>query len=87
MGDIMHLSLKKEEKDQIISDIQQFFYEERDEEIGELAAEQAFAFFKEKLGPYFYNQGVSDCRKVLEDKAQAMEDELFALEKRIHNHR
>ncbi|MBP1080153.1 MULTISPECIES: DUF2164 domain-containing protein [Bacillus] len=85
MGDIMHLSLKKEEKDQIISDIQQFFYEERDEEIGELAAEQAFAFIKEKLGPYFYNLGVSDCRKVLEDKAQAMEDELFALEKRIHN--
>lgn len=83
----MNLSLKKEEKDQIIREIQQFFYEERGEEIGELAAEQAYTFIKEAIGPYFYNQGVSDCRKVLEDKTSAMEEELYALEKRIHKHR
>ena len=44
-----------EERKQIISDIQYFFHQERDEEIGELAAGSILDFFAEQIGAHYYN--------------------------------
>ncbi|KKB73187.1 DUF2164 domain-containing protein [Bacillus glycinifermentans] len=79
----MLLQLTQEEKQAVMSEIKRFYYEERGEEIGDIAAIQTFEFIKEKLGPYFYNQALKDSRRVVEEKAAAMEEELFALERRI----
>ncbi|ASB89080.1 DUF2164 domain-containing protein [Bacillus sonorensis] len=79
----MFLQLTAEEKQAIMNEIKRFYLEERGEEIGDIAAIQTFEFVKEKLGPYFYNQALKDSRRVVEEKASAIEEELFALEKRL----
>ncbi|MBU8582859.1 DUF2164 domain-containing protein [Bacillus paralicheniformis] len=79
----MFIKLTQEEKQAIIEEIKRFYVEERGEEVGDIAAIQMFEFVKEKLGPYFYNQALKDSRRVVEEKAAAIEEELFALERRV----
>jgi uncharacterized protein (DUF2164 family) len=67
----------------MISEIQRFFYEERNESIGLIAAENAFDFFKNELGPYFYNAAVKDARQLVEQKMITLEEDLFSLEKKL----
>ncbi|HEY4554375.1 MAG TPA: DUF2164 family protein, partial [Bacillaceae bacterium] len=55
--------LSAEKKRQMIRDIQEFFLEERGEEIGEIAAEACFEFIKDRLGPVFYNEAIRDARE------------------------
>ncbi|MFN2747351.1 DUF2164 family protein [Bacillus sp. z60-18] len=79
----MFLQLTQEEKQAMMNEIKRFYLEERGEDAGDIAAIQTFEFIKEKLGPYFYNQALKDSRKVVEEKAAAIEEELFALERRL----
>lgn len=72
----------KEKKDQAIRDIQQFFYDERGEEIGIIAAENFLDFFAAQVGPHIYNQGVKDARNVVSDRLAAVEEDLYALERK-----
>jgi uncharacterized protein (DUF2164 family) len=67
----------------MIAEIQRFFYEERNEVIGFIAAESTFEFFKNQLGPHFYNEAIKDARKLFEDKMNAIEEDLFSLEKNL----
>ncbi len=55
--------LSSEKKREMIREIQDFFLEERGEEIGELAAEVCFEFIKDRLGPVFYNYAVHEARE------------------------
>lgn len=75
--------LSAEKKREMIRDIQSFFLEERGEEIGEIAAEIYFEFIKDRLGPVFYNAAVHDAREIVEQRMQTMEEDIFALEKRL----
>lgn len=77
----MFIQLTKQQKDAMIGDIQRFFYEERGEEIGELAAENVLEFFKSAMGPYFYNEAIKDARLLIEQKMNSIEEDLYALEK------
>lgn len=65
----------------MISEIQRFFYEERNEEIGLIAAENAFEFIKNHLGPHFYNEAIKDARLIVEQKMNSLEEDLYSLEK------
>jgi len=75
--------LTKEEKNQMMNAIQRYFAEEREEEIGELAAINMLEFITKNLGVYYYNQGVRDSRNIAVQRSQLLEEDLFALEKRI----
>ncbi|MDM5298594.1 DUF2164 domain-containing protein [Bacillus pumilus] len=75
-------SFKAEERRQMIDEIQRFFADEREEDIGEVAASQVLAFITQHLGRYYYNQGVRDSRDIAVQRAQTLEEDLFALEKR-----
>lgn len=75
--------LTKEEKNQMMMAIQRYFAEEREEEIGELAAINILEFITKNLGSYYYNQGVRDSRSIAVQRSQLLEEDLFALEKRI----
>jgi len=79
----LFIQFTKQQKDKMISEIQRYFYEERNEEIGLIAAENAFDFFKNHLGPYFYNEAIKDSRLVMEQKMSSMEEEMFSLEKKL----
>ncbi|SFE37525.1 DUF2164 domain-containing protein [Fictibacillus sp. FJAT-27399] len=78
----MLINWKQEHKDQAIRDIQQFFYDERGEEIGIIAAENFLDFFAKQIGSHFYNQGVRDSQNVVRDRLAAVEDDLYALERK-----
>ena len=62
--------ISKERKEEMISSIQQFFYNERDEEIGNLAASAVLDFFIEELSSEFYNQGINDAYRYISDRAE-----------------
>jgi uncharacterized protein (DUF2164 family) len=77
----MFIKLKKEQQELMISDIQYFFSQERDEEITEFAAERVLDFVKKKLAPHFYNSAVLDVRHVVEQQFSSLEDEILTLER------
>ncbi len=72
-----NFKLTKEIKQQIIFDIQKYFSDERDEEIGNLSAELLLQFIIEKVGPAIYNQAIHDAHSFVSEKIE----ELYSLEK------
>ena len=56
------ISLSSEEKTRLIKEIQDFFYTERDEQIGVIAAEVVLDFFLETLGKTIYNKSLMDAK-------------------------
>ncbi|WP_026583146.1 DUF2164 domain-containing protein [Bacillus sp. J33] len=79
----MFIRLTKEQHQMMISDIQTFFSQERDEEISEFSAERVLDFVKESLAPHFYNAAISDVKHVVEQQYASMEDEILTLERPI----
>lgn len=50
----------------MIASIQQYFLEERDEEIGQLQASFLLDFVLEQIGPSIYNRAISDAQAHLQ---------------------
>ncbi|MGA9141467.1 MAG: DUF2164 domain-containing protein, partial [Methanocella sp.] len=65
-----NIKLTKEKRDDMVSAIKSYFLKEREEEIGDLAAGLLLDFIIEELAPEFYNQGVYDSQKFMEDKIE-----------------
>lgn len=74
------LKIQREHKLQITSSIQDYFDTELSSEIGQLASENLLDFMLKELTPYIYNQALADARKVIEQKMNSVEEELYALE-------
>ena len=68
------IRLKKEEKEEIIREIQYFYQNEREEEIGALATEILLDFITLKLGKFYYNKGVQDSEKYLKEKLSELSE-------------
>ncbi|MNE92984.1 hypothetical protein D3C80_1907720 [compost metagenome] len=81
---MLTLKLSKEQKAEIIHNVQVYFEDERSESIGELAAGQLVDFMIQELGPFIYNKAVDDSRKLINEKMLQLEDELYVLEKPTH---
>jgi len=64
------IQLSKEKKDEMISSIKNYFLEERGEELGDLASSLILRFIIEELAPEFYNQGVYDSYKYMNDRIE-----------------
>lgn len=79
----MLIRMPKENKDAIIDAIQDYFYLERSEEIGHLAAENLFEFVLTEIGPYLYNQGVKDTREMVEQTIFSLDEDIRSLERPI----
>lgn len=79
---ILTYKMPKEQKEQLVYQVQHYFEMELGETIGNLAAEGMIDHMLQLLGPYLYNQGIADARNVLMQKTAQLEDELYALEKR-----
>ena len=77
----MFFKLTKEQQQLMISDIQFFFSQERDEEISEFAAESVLDFFKKSLAPHFYNAAIMDVKHVVDQQFSTLEDEILTLER------
>lgn len=75
----MYIKISKENKEQMINKIQEYYFRERSEEISHLAADILLDFIKKDLGPYFYNQGIQDASKLVEQKMMSIEEDLQSL--------
>lgn len=62
--------ISKEKRETLKNEIKTYFYEERDEELGDLAAGMILDFFMDKLAVEFYNQGIEDSYKYIIDRAE-----------------
>lgn len=79
----MFIKLSKDQQQLMISDIQHFFLEERDEDISDFAAERFLAFIKESLAPHFYNVAIHDAKHMVEQQFASLEDEILTLERSV----
>lgn len=64
------MKLSKEKRQDMINEIQTYFYKERQEDLGDLAAGFILDFFIEKLAPQFYNQGILDSYQYMSEKIE-----------------
>ncbi|MCI1945228.1 DUF2164 domain-containing protein [Clostridium luticellarii] len=64
------IKLSKETKKDMIDKIKNYFLNERDEELGDLAASLILEFIIEELAPEFYNQGVYDSYKYMDERIE-----------------
>jgi len=64
------IKLTKEKREDMISAIKYYFLKEREEELGDLAAGMLLDFIIKDLAPEFYNQGVYDSQKYMNDRVE-----------------
>lgn len=65
-----NIKLSREKREAIISAIKQYFYNERDENLGDLAAAMILDFFIDEFAAEFYNQGVQDAYRYMSDRVE-----------------
>ena len=70
---------------QIVAQIQTYFDEKLDQQIGSFDAEFLLDFFKLEIGGHFYNQALSDVHTMLSQQMDSMSDSLIELEKMTPN--
>lgn len=75
------IKLSKDEKDRVIHKIKNYFEAELQQDIGGFEAEFLIDFFAKEIGPYFYNQGLSDAQTLFSDKADELSYLIQELEK------
>lgn len=73
------IELAKDIKKLLIDDMKKFYWEEREEHLGDLPAEILLDFILDNIGPYIYNQAIGDAHAFMTEKAE----DLFGLEKRF----
>ncbi len=71
------IALEREKKEEMVKAIVHYFKQERDEEMGQLAAGMVLDFIIEKLAPEFYNQGVLDSCAYMNEKVEDLQSLLL----------
>lgn len=64
------IKLTKEQKEKMAAAIQLYFLKERDEELGSLASSLMLDFITKELAPEFYNQGIYDAHRFMNDRTE-----------------
>jgi uncharacterized protein (DUF2164 family) len=64
------IKLTKEKRGEMVLTIKDYFLKEREEKIGDLAAGLILDFIIAELAPEFYNKGVEDSYKFMQDKVE-----------------
>ena len=72
----MTIKLPKATKQRLIRSIKRYF-EEMDEEIGDLKASLFLDFCLQEICPTVYNQAIIDARSFMEDKLSDLEDTCY----------
>ena len=62
------IKLSKETREYMATEIKRYFLNEREEELGDLAAGLFLDFIIEAFAPEFYNQGVYDSCNFMKEK-------------------
>ena len=73
----MKIEISKEDRAQAIASIQQYFRENMDGPIGELAAGLLLNFFVEDIGPVIYNRAIADAQQRIGLRVADVNGELY----------
>ncbi len=77
------IEFTKEQKNHLVYKIKHYFQKELNEEIGQFDAEFLLAFFGNEIGPYYYNQGLQDATKMIEEQTDRTKESLYTMEEPI----
>jgi uncharacterized protein (DUF2164 family) len=75
------INISRKNKDKIIQDLQEWFQENLDQEIGNLDAEFLTDFFTENVGGLYYNQALKDVHTLIYEKTESLADSIYNLTK------
>jgi len=75
------IKFSRDQKTRLVVEIQRYFEKELDQDIGDFDAEFLLDFFSETVGGVYYNQGVNDARKLLDEKLDTITESFYELEK------
>jgi uncharacterized protein (DUF2164 family) len=75
------VDINKKDRDALIKSIIYYFYEERSEKIGVIAAGGFLDFFVEKISPYIYNKAIEDSKLLIKKEMEGLDFELDLLRK------
>ncbi|MTI47460.1 DUF2164 domain-containing protein [Sporosalibacterium faouarense] len=64
--------ISQENQKKMLDAIKKFFLEERNEDLGDLAAMIILDFFTEHLAKEFYNQGIYDSYKYMNERVEGL---------------
>jgi len=70
MNNKNRIKLTKEKKNDMVTKIKNYFLEEREEDLGDLASGLILNFIIEELAEEFYNQGVYDSYEYMNDRIE-----------------
>lgn len=77
------ITFSREQTLQMVHKLQKYLQAELDVEIGDFDAEFLLDFFAKELGAHFYNQGMADALRVVEEKTEDLVDTLTWLQKPV----
>jgi uncharacterized protein (DUF2164 family) len=80
---LIGLKIPRENKEALIKRVQEYFYEERSEEIGDLAAEFLLDFITKEIAPVIYNQAITDAIKLVGQQMISLEEDLHSIRQTI----
>ncbi len=75
------ITFSVDEKSVLVQKLQRYFEDELDVELGQFDGEFLLDFISKEIGPSLYNKGVQDARVVFESRVQAIDEDLYAIEK------
>jgi len=65
-------NLTEKQREQAIDKIIAYFLDERDEEIGIIAATEILEFFETQIAPHIYKRAIEDSKKLVEEQYQQL---------------
>jgi uncharacterized protein (DUF2164 family) len=74
--------LSKEQRQKCVNEVVAYFLDERNEEIGIVAAENILDFVLDKIGPEIYNRVVDDSKRILQEQVESLGVELELLKRK-----
>ena len=81
------IEFSTQEKEQLVSKIQDYFVDDLDQDIGQFDAEFLLDFFAKEVGGYFYNRGLFDAQKIVRNKldnvSEDINEALYQIEKPV----
>lgn len=77
------ITFSRDQTAHMVDKLQKYLQCELDMEIGDFDAEFLLDFFAKELGAHFYNQGMADALRVVEEKTENLVDTLTWLQKPV----
>ncbi|MCY0146690.1 DUF2164 domain-containing protein [Hoeflea sp. G2-23] len=74
------IKFRREKTKAVVGEIQDYFCEEPDQDIGSIPAEMLMRFFTERMGAYFYNRSLYDIQELLRARMDSVRDDVFTLD-------